>query len=297
MHHANRSLRPLFTTILCAILFFTSSLSYTPFASALAMNTAGDYVREAQSIGYPQWKVVDSDPKGLKCRTIDSTRPIFLDRQDINVQNPDISKWDVLRTFKTGVVLEGLAGNRVLPPIQIDDSRGKPWIVIRLDGAQGDCLVRANSQFVRPLLPAGSDGWRCRCRAKDCGSRQNPNSFTVEKIREIDPSSSDYGCEPIMPEISSNFGLEENMPYAKARQKLIDQGWTPNVKGTPPNLRNQTVKALFKQGYKEVKDCSGTGLGPCRFEFTNKTGKMLVVSTIAQGQNGPDRFVLRWFIE
>jgi hypothetical protein len=56
-------------------------------------------------------------------------------------------------------------------------------------------------------------------------------------------------------------------------------------------------QALFKQGYEEVKDCSGTGLGPCRFEFTNQAGEMLVVSTISQGQTGPDRFVWRWFIE
>jgi hypothetical protein len=93
------------------------------------------------------------------------------------------------------------------------------------------------------------------------------------------------------------FGLAENMTYTEARQKLIDQGWTPHTQGDPPNLRDQTVKFLFDRGYEEVKDCSGTGLGPCRFEFTNKAREILVISTISQGKRGPDRFVWRWFIE
>ncbi len=295
MHHLNQFVRSLFTTFLCAALFFTSSLSYSSPASALALNPAGDYVSEPgvfRGTPYPQWQVVDTDPKGLNCRA----NPAF--SFDMDVSHPDVSKWAVLKTFKPGEKLQGVGGNNGNLPIQIDDNRGKPWIVISTtSNEKGNCLVRANSQFVRPLLPANADGWRCQCRAKDCGSREHPNSFTVEKTEKLDPSSPDYGCVPTMPKISSDFGLAESMLYAEARQTLIKQGWTPNVKGTPPNLQNQTVKALFKQGYKEVKDCSSTGLGPCRFEFTNKAGKVLVVSTVAQGQNAPDRSVLNWFVE
>jgi hypothetical protein len=298
LFHFFRSVRSLFTALICAALFFTSSITYVPAVSALVMNPAGDYVKGGPA--YPLWRVVDADSAGLNCRTSDPTRPVFFDREADSAAiytQPDLSKWAVLKTFKPGEKIEGFGGPRVLAPIQIDDNRGKPWIVIRLDGKRGDCLVRANSQFVRPLLPESNDGWRCSCRGKDCGSREHPNSFTVEKTEKVDPSSSDYGCAPIVPEVASTFGLEEKMPYAKARQKLIDQGWMPHVKGTPPNLRDKTVKALFKQGYEEVKDCSGTGLGPCRFEFINQAGEMLVVSTISQGQNGPDRFVWRWSIE
>jgi hypothetical protein len=299
LFHFSRSVRSLLTALICAALFFTSSITYVPAVSALVMNPAGDYVNGGGS-SYPRWRVVDSDPAGLNCRTSDPTRPFFLDQEldsEAISNQPDLSKWAVLKTFKPGTELRGLTGNRGGAPIQIDDNRGKSWIVIRLDGNRGDCLVRANSQFVRPLLPESNDGWRCTCRAKDCGSREHPNSFTVEKTEKVDPSSSDYSCVPIFPDVASTFGLAEKMPYAKARQKLIDQGWMPHVKGTPPNLRDKTVKALFKQGYEEVKDCSGTGLGPCRFEFINQAGEMLVVSTISQGQTGPDRFVWRWFIE
>jgi hypothetical protein len=287
--------RSLFITFICAIFFFISSLSCSPAASALAMNSAGDYVSEPgvfRGTPYPEWQVVDTDLKGLNCRA----NPAF--SFDMDVRHPDVSKWTVLKNFKLGAKLQGVGGNNGNLPIQIDDDRGKSWIVISTtNNERGNCLVRANSRFVRPLLPAGNDGWRCSCRGKDCGSREHPNSFTVEKTEKVDPSSADYGCAPIVPEVASTFGLAEKMPYAKARQKLIDQGWMPHVKGTPPNLRDKTVKALFKQGYEEVKDCSGTGLGPCRFEFTNRAGEMLVVSTISQGQNGPDRFVWRWFIE
>jgi hypothetical protein len=294
LFHFSRSVRSLFTVFICAVLSFMLSLTYAPSVSALAMNPAGDYVGDLRVPSYPRWQVVDPDPDGLKCRTVDPSR-----RLDFNMigRSPKISKWAVLRTFKSGSELQGMAGNMSNTPVKIDDDRGKPWIAILVNEQEGECLVRANSQFVRPLLPANTDGWRCSCRAKDCGSREHPNSFTVEKTEKVDPSSSDYGCGPIVPDVASTFGLAEKMPYAEARQKLIDQGWMPHVKGTPPNLRDKTVKALFKQGYKEVKDCSGTGLGPCRFEFTNQAGEMLVVSTISQGQPGPDRFVWRWFIE
>jgi hypothetical protein len=195
MHHLNRLLRSLLTALLCATLFFTSSLAYAPAAAALAMNPAGDYVQEKGSRGtmYPKWQVVDTDPKGLNCRTIDPAFSI-----DIDVSHPNVSQWPVQQTFKSGAKLQGVGGNNGNVPVSVEDNRGNPWIAIDSNNdRQADCLVRANSQFVRPLLPAGRDGWRCRCRAKDCGSREHPNSFTVEKTEKLDPSSPDYGCSPI----------------------------------------------------------------------------------------------------
>jgi hypothetical protein len=99
------------------------------------------------------------------------------------------------------------------------------------------------------------------------------------------------------PDAPVQFGLKENMPYREARSLLIQQGWQPNVQGDPPNLNNSTVKELVDLGYEEVKDCAGTGLGPCRFEFTNKAGELLVVSAITNGASNQDRVVWRWFIE
>jgi hypothetical protein len=290
MHHANRLCRSLLTAIFCATLFFTSSLAYAPAAAALTMNPVGDYLQAKGSRGtmYPQWQVVDADPKGLNCRA----NPAFAVNMDVS--QPDVSKWPVLKTFKPGAKLPGVGGNNGNVPISIEDNRGKPWIVISTtNNEKGNCLVRANSQFVRPLLPAGSDGWRCRCRAKDCGSREHPNSFTVEKTTQLDPSSPDYSCAPFVPQISSTFGLEEKMFYATARQKLIDQGWLPHD-DTSPKLQNKTVKALFDKGFEEVRDCSGAGLGLCRFEWSNPTHDLLIVAAGA-GANG-DRIVTSWSI-
>jgi hypothetical protein len=94
------------------------------------------------------------------------------------------------------------------------------------------------------------------------------------------------------------LGLQENMPYEKARNLLIQQGWQPNLQGDPPNLNDTTVRELFDLGYKEVKDCAGTGLGPCLFEFTNEAGEQLNVSTIQNGSgNNRERFVWHWDLE
>ncbi|MBL1177281.1 hypothetical protein [Pantanalinema sp. GBBB05] len=95
----------------------------------------------------------------------------------------------------------------------------------------------------------------------------------------------------------AQLGLHENMLYREARSRLIQQGWQPNVQGDPPNLNDASVRELVDLGYEEVKDCSGTGLGPCRFEFTNAAGELLVVSAITKGARNRDRVVWRWFIE
>jgi hypothetical protein len=93
------------------------------------------------------------------------------------------------------------------------------------------------------------------------------------------------------------FGLQEEMPYQEARKILMQKGWQPNLLGEPPNLRSTVVKNLYDFGYKEVKDCSGTGMGLCRFEFTNQAGELLVVSARPNGSNSIERLVWRWFIE
>jgi hypothetical protein len=200
MHHTNRLLRSLFTTLLCAVFLFASSLSYAAPASALAMDDLnGDYVPGFRGrTHYSQWQVVDSDPNGLNCRSIDPNGgPLDLDHLPRN--QIDIPQWPVLKTFKPGTKLEALPRNSGDLTTQINDQRGSSWIAIRTDNQGGSCLVRANIKFVRPLLATGSDGWRCSCRAKDCGSREHPNSFTFEKTTKLDPSSPDYACFPRFP--------------------------------------------------------------------------------------------------
>lgn len=96
---------------------------------------------------------------------------------------------------------------------------------------------------------------------------------------------------------TERLDLQEGMPYQKAREVLIQKGWQPHLLGDAPNLNDTSVRELFELGYQEVKDCSGTGLGPCRFEFTNTAGELLAVSAITGGASNRERQVWRWFIE
>jgi hypothetical protein len=194
MHYTHRLLRSLLTTLLCAALLFAS---YAAPASALAMDDLnGDYVPGFRGrTHYSQWQVVDPDPNGLNCRSTDPTGgPLKLDNLALN--QIDIPQWPVLKTFKPGTKLEALPRNSGDLTAQINDQRGNSWIAIRTNNQGGSCLVRANIKFVRSLLPPDMNGWRCSCRANDCGSRQHPNSATLGKTTKLDPSSSDYTCRP-----------------------------------------------------------------------------------------------------
>ncbi|MEG4214542.1 hypothetical protein QUA27_05085 [Microcoleus sp. Pol14C6] len=90
--------------------------------------------------------------------------------------------------------------------------------------------------------------------------------------------------------------IQQGMPYEEARQILIQQRWQPSLQGQP-NLRDRSVKELFDLGYQEIKDCSGTGEGPCRFEFINQQGELLVIVATTRGSENTKRFVRNWWIE
>ncbi|NOK63795.1 MAG: hypothetical protein GFH27_549283n27 [Chloroflexi bacterium AL-W] len=100
------------------------------------------------------------------------------------------------------------------------------------------------------------------------------------------------------PNDADQFGLREGMLYAEAREALIEQSWEAHTQGAKPNLNDATVSQLFDLGYEEVKDCSGTSVGPCRFEFMNEDEELLVVSTAKMGASSKqNRVIWSWFIE
>ncbi len=99
------------------------------------------------------------------------------------------------------------------------------------------------------------------------------------------------------PAAKAPTGIREGMPYPEARKLILQQGWQPNPLGDPADLADRTVKALFNSGYIEVKACSGTGLGPCRFEFTNAAGDLLMVSAIPGKRTTGTRSVWRWGLD
>lgn len=89
--------------------------------------------------------------------------------------------------------------------------------------------------------------------------------------------------------------LKMGMPYEEGRQIIIDRGWQPifpSSLGTFPNLDDPAIKYIFEErGYREVEDCSGTGMGFCIFRFHNGMGKFFLVTTV---NNGPGDEVTVW---
>lgn len=153
--------------------------------------------------------------------------------------------------------------------------------------------------------------------ANGCGNRASstPSSGAAQPIAQTSPP-----LAPAEPEVQSpaekvetianqpsvsidNVKLEEGMPYADARQILIDQGWLPNVLGNA-DRNDPRVKAIYDHGYEEIMACSGTGVGACLFEFTNQSGDILGVSATPYSQvkgaprdaGGVGGFVWRWSI-
>jgi hypothetical protein len=126
-------------------------------------------------------------------------------------------------------------------------------------------------------------------------STQAQNSINIERTRqEVQVNKNSANAAESLP-------LQKGMPYKEARRLLLQQGWQPNLQGDPPNLRSLAVRGLYDLGYVEIEDCSGTGEGPCRFQFINDNGDLLFVVTTPLGNPnlspnlGP--FVRNWWIE
>ncbi|WP_333411679.1 hypothetical protein [Microcoleus sp. T2B6] len=118
-----------------------------------------------------------------------------------------------------------------------------------------------------------------------------PENSTIEALnKKVQVSVEIYVNAP------KKIPLQQGMPYKEARQILIQQRWQPSLQGQP-NLRDRSVKELFDLGYKEIKDCSGTGEGPCRFEFINQQGELLVIVATTRGSENTKRFVRNWWLE
>ncbi|MBD2202610.1 hypothetical protein H6G33_12230 [Calothrix sp. FACHB-1219] len=118
-----------------------------------------------------------------------------------------------------------------------------------------------------------------------------PTSTAAQQVQNVGSRVQD-SANPV-----AKITLKEGMLYRTARELVMQQGWQPNLQGDAPNLRDNTVRELFDFGYKEVKDCAGTGLGPCRFEFTNKAGELLWISAIMADRTNTERVIWRWGID
>lgn len=110
-------------------------------------NNRGDYGRTP----HQTWKVVDVDPNGLNCRMTNVTYKQLIDpRLNIDL---DIINWPVVGTLKQEQRFRinlGPAGFGVMY-----DTQNKPWIFVEQtfdNNTVNQCFVRANDQFVRPVM-------------------------------------------------------------------------------------------------------------------------------------------------
>ncbi len=97
--------------------------------------------------------VVDSDSQGLNCRMAHRFRSISVDGLNAPYElfernKHNVSQWPVVTTFLRGERLQAVTGN-LANQIMISDSQGKPWLPISTD--KGNCFVRANSRFIKPI--------------------------------------------------------------------------------------------------------------------------------------------------
>lgn len=74
--------------------------------------------------------------------------------------------------------------------------------------------------------------------------------------------------------------LRQEMPYAEARQILLDAGWQAAYRSSMRERFGAMDYIIDELGYHEVVNCSGTGLGFCLFEFTDAYGHRLSITTV-----------------
>jgi hypothetical protein len=184
-------------------------------------------------------------------------------------------------------------------------------------------LRRKNSRYhvsIVYLLAAVIGAISIGCERIDNSSQQqstqSANTSTKETPVDRTASSPEHQSKP-KPKVDSHrknppinseksatagevVGIQQGMPYKEARKILLQQGWQANLpvsNGQLPNLENAAIKVAFELGFEEIKDCSGTGLGLCRFEFINYKGKQLVVSATTARSDKGELTVWRWFLE
>lgn len=71
--------------------------------------------------------------------------------------------------------------------------------------------------------------------------------------------------------------------YHSARKALLAAGWQPvrtkSYNEEDPDTSSGNGKLFWEQGYRELLFCSGTGMAPCGFLFSDVYGNRLQVET------------------
>lgn len=113
---------------------------------------------------------------------------------------------------------------------------------------------------------------------------------TSGDISQIEPIQSDPIETANLATLTLNLADAQGAPYDEVRDRIIASGWIPHTfaetTGPESDFQDSTVQSMENLGLMEVKSCSGTGQGFCRFEFvyqerTADNGPILAVTTTA----------------
>lgn len=85
--------------------------------------------------------------------------------------------------------------------------------------------------------------------------------------------------------------------YPVAREALLKAGWQPAINYDKRRSGEYEVaeKWAANAGYYEVESCAGTGVAPCRFNFTDVYGSHLAVITEGEVIDGSQAYVRSFF--
>lgn len=77
-----------------------------------------------------------------------------------------------------------------------------------------------------------------------------------------------------------------DLPFAAARQFLIQNAWSPINSASSPMANDQNLgfrgQELMEAGYREAVACSGSALAPCIFRYRHPSGAILEVIAVGE---------------
>jgi len=141
-----------------------------------------------------------------------------------------------------------------------------------------NCKRLTNSKGIKIL---------CTSRNKICKTEEEIFHF----IKNYNPNS-----------VKKHKSLRQGMPYSEARELILDSGWQgKNQRWQDIPQSGEINEIYYDNGWREIEDCSGTGMAYCRFEFTNIKNETLVVITegecIKTSSIKCEKYVANWSIE
>ncbi len=140
--------RKMWTALLVVLLTMTVTSQLALSQNGLAApraNGDGDFIARTS---HPFWTVVDPDPECLSCRW-SPDNPTDWYSPSAELPNSNIGQWPVVRKFAYGTVLT--ANTTPAGFATMSDSRGLPWLKVRVGNNEEICMVRANSTYILPL--------------------------------------------------------------------------------------------------------------------------------------------------